>query len=306
MTRIHHLQCAVLCIHLVEQRDAPLFHRLRSPYTQPLMTAANLVWVGRSQNTVAVTPLPGGSPLLLIIFFYSLLHLIPNHAGFFLWGKEYCVGHQQLARSSHTGWEWRVSVLEISSCAACQKLCQQTIPKGQYHLPVGTFSAPQKPHLLHLGLQLLLPGPAAVQQGQPLLQACVLPDCELNLLLCSLPAAALRSYLALKGLDGALESRFLLLWVWVSVSVVGKAVWWPESLHMQTVVGLLPEPGTEPHQYLFDNITLNNKQHFNVQICRCKECSSIMMWRNIISILRYPSNALITWLLNWIMRGDEE
>lgn len=116
-------------------------------------------------------------------------------------------------------------MLEISTCAVYQKLCQQTIPKGQYRLPVGTFSAPQKPHLLHFGLQLLLPGPAAVQQGQPLLQACVLPDCQLDLLLCSLPAAPLRSYLALKGLDGALESCFLLLWVLVSVSVIGRAVW---------------------------------------------------------------------------------
>ena len=141
------------------------------------------------------------------------------------------------------GVEWRECMTWISTCSACPKLYQQTIPKCQSRLPVGTFSAPQKPHLLHFGLQLLLPGPAAVQQGQPLLQACVLPDCQLDLLLCSLSPAPLRSYLALEGLDGASESRIFLLWVLVSISVVGRAVWWPESIHAQAIVSLVPEPG---------------------------------------------------------------
>ncbi len=91
-------------------------------------------------------------------------------------------------------------------------------------LPVGTVGAPQKPQLLNFGLQLLLPGPAAVQHGQTLLQAPVLPDCQLTLPLCSLPAAPLRSYLALKGLDGALECRILLLWVLASVLVIERAL----------------------------------------------------------------------------------
>lgn len=95
--------------------------------------------------------------------------------------------------------------------------------------PVGAIGAPLEPQLLHLSLQLLLSGPAAVQQGQPLFQTVVLLDRQLHLLLCGLPAAPLRSYLAVEGLNGALQGGVLLLRVWAFFS---PALLRPESIQV--------------------------------------------------------------------------
>lgn len=84
--------------------------------------------------------------------------------------------------------------------------------------PAGAIGAPPQAQLLHLSLQLLLPGPAAVQQGQPLFQALVLLGGQLPLLLRRLPAAPLRSHLAVEGLDEALQGGVLLLRVWTFFS----------------------------------------------------------------------------------------
>lgn len=58
-----HLQRAVLRVHLVEQRDAPPFHRLRSSDAELLVTAADIV---RPQEAVAVASLPAGRRWLLL------------------------------------------------------------------------------------------------------------------------------------------------------------------------------------------------------------------------------------------------
>lgn len=60
---IRHLQRAVLRVHLVEQRDAPPFHRLCSSDAQLLVTAADVV---RPQKAVAVASLPAAPRLLLL------------------------------------------------------------------------------------------------------------------------------------------------------------------------------------------------------------------------------------------------
>lgn len=101
--------------------------------------------------------------------------------------------------------------------------------------PVGAIGAPLKPQLLHLSLQLLLSGPATIQQGQPLFQTVVLLDRQLHLLLRGLPAAPLRSYLAVESLNGALQGGVLLLRVWAFFS---PALLRPESIQVQSAAGL--------------------------------------------------------------------
>lgn len=93
------------------------------------------------------------------------------------------------------------------------------------------IGAPLEAQLLHLGLQLLLSGPAAVQQGQPLLQTLVLPGGQLHLLLCGLPAAPLRSYLAVERLDEALQGGVLLLRV---RTLLSPKLLRPESIQVWT------------------------------------------------------------------------
>lgn len=66
--RVRHLQRAVLRVHLVEQRDAPPFHRLRSSDAELLVTAADIVC---PQKAVAVAPLPA-LPRLLLLFLHRL------------------------------------------------------------------------------------------------------------------------------------------------------------------------------------------------------------------------------------------
>lgn len=70
-----HLQRAVLRIHLVEHRDAPLFHCLCSSDAQLLVAAADIVC---PQKAVAVASLPT-VPHLLLLF---LQHLVMG-ASFF-------------------------------------------------------------------------------------------------------------------------------------------------------------------------------------------------------------------------------
>lgn len=61
---VRHLQRAVLRVHLVEQRDAPPFHRLCSADAQLLVTAADVVG---PQKAVAVASLPAAPRLLLLL-----------------------------------------------------------------------------------------------------------------------------------------------------------------------------------------------------------------------------------------------
>lgn len=98
--------------------------------------------------------------------------------------------------------------------------------------PAGTVRAPLKLQLLHLSLQLLLSGPAAIQQRQPLFQAPVLLDRQLHLLLRRLPSAPLRSYLAVEGPNGALQGGVLFLRVWTLLSPAGRALLRPESVQV--------------------------------------------------------------------------
>lgn len=116
-------------------------------------------------------------------------------------------------------------------------------PESSPDVPVGTVGAPHEAQLLHFGLQLLLPRPAAVQQSQPLLQASVLHDCQLALPLCGLSAAPLGSDLAVEGLDGSLESGVLLRRVLISLWFAEGATGGPESFHTPAVRGWIPETG---------------------------------------------------------------
>lgn len=128
------------------------------------------------------------------------------------------------------------SVKEQISWCATVSLTVKCRPYTSQFQP-GTVSAPAKSQLLHFSLQLSLPRLAAGEKSQPLLQAAVLAGCQLNLLLCSLSAAPLHSYLVFKRLDRTLQSYLLLLGVSMSVSVVERVLRRPQSFHVQAFVG---------------------------------------------------------------------
>lgn len=96
-----YLQCAVLGVHLVKKRDAPLLHCFRPPDAQLLVTSANLLRVGCPQDAVAVTSLP--VVLCLLFLLLHVLHLFLLAAGLFLRGKENRVGYQHLVWFNDTG-----------------------------------------------------------------------------------------------------------------------------------------------------------------------------------------------------------
>lgn len=221
--RVRHLQRAVLRVHLVEQRDAPPFHRLRPPDAELLVAAADIV---RPQKAVAVASLPA-VPRWLLLFLHRLAK-----GGAFLRDEEHCVGHQHVLRPSDAGGGRDRKGRTGGNGRVGGKHSESVGPP-----PVGAIRSPLKLQLLHLSLQLLLSGPAAIQQGQPLFQTSVLLDRQLHLLFRRLPSAPLRGYLAVEGLNGALQGGVLFLWVWTRFSPAGRGLLRPESIQEWNTVG---------------------------------------------------------------------